>query len=107
MILHEITAIKKSNDTQHLENILDVISQELDRYKDISRVELFNQCIDSRLKAVLLRYNEATEATSNYLIRRGSARVLKTLTRMQKQEDKDVLEAQKKKKNEEEIKYDN
>ena len=98
--------IINSPEDHSLKEILDEIEQELNRYKDVSRTELFNQCIDERLKAVLLQYNEEADVTSNYLIRRGSARVLKALTRMQKQDDKDVLESKKKKKNEEEVKYD-
>lgn len=74
------------------ENLI-LIKDELDRYKNVSRNELFTKCIDEKLKGTLKKYNEETNLTSTYLIEQSSIRVMKTLTKIQKKNDIEVLEA--------------
>lgn len=72
-------------------NTLRTIEVELSTYKDLSKVEIFNTCINNRLAATLLKYNEQIDSTSEYLLRQSSVRVLKALTKIKKVDDKDII----------------
>lgn len=72
-------------------DIIDEIEVELSRYKDLSKVEIFNECINNRLAATLVKYNEKIDSTSEYLLRQSSVRVLKALTKIKKVNDKDII----------------
>lgn len=50
--------------------LLDSIELELNKYKDMDRDTLFNYCIDRRLQATLLNYNEELEGNTSYLLRK-------------------------------------
>lgn len=68
------------------------IEQDLLKYKDIQREELLKSCITNKLAGTLERYNEEIDLNSDYLLTRSSTRVLKALTKMQKKQDKQILE---------------
>lgn len=72
-------------------NTLKTIEVELNTYKDLSKVEIFNTYINNRLAATLLKYNEQIDSTSEYLLRQSSVRVLKALTKIKKVDDKDII----------------
>lgn len=72
-------------------NILKIIESELNKYNYLTRVELFNLCINNRLAATLKKYNQDIDTTSEYLLRQSSVRVLKALTKIKKVDDKDVI----------------
>lgn len=72
-------------------NILKDIEVELSTYKDLSKVEIFNVCINKRLADTLAKYNEQIDFTSEYLLRQSSVRVLKALTKIKKVDDKDII----------------
>ena len=80
--------------------LLDSIELALNKYKDMDRDTLFNYCIDRRLQATLLNYNEELEGNTSYLLRKCGWRVLKTLTRMQKDDDKEAIKKHLKKEKE-------
>jgi hypothetical protein len=73
-------------------NDLKIIESELNAYKDLSKVEIFNTFINKRLAATLIKYNEQIDATSEYLLRQSSVRVLKALTKIKKVDDKDIIQ---------------
>ena len=73
------------------ENLTD-ISNELDKYKNISRSSLFTTCINNKLKNTLRQYNLEIELTSKYLIEQNTVRVMKTITKVQKENDLEALE---------------
>lgn len=73
------------------ENLID-ISNELNKYKNISRNSLFTTCINNKLKNTLRQYNLEIELTSKYLIEQNTVRVMKTITKVQKQNDLEALE---------------
>ena len=66
--------------------LLDSIELELNKYKDMDRDTL--------------NYNEELEDNTSYLLRRCGWRVLKTLTRMQKDDDKEAIKKHLKKEKE-------
>lgn len=72
-------------------NILQTIETELCKYKDLSRVEVFNMCINNRLADTLVKYNEHIDSNSEYLLRQSSVRVLKALTKLKKVDDKEII----------------
>lgn len=72
-------------------NILKQIEVELSTYKDLTKFEIFNACINKRLADALVNYNEQIDYTSEYLLRQSSVRVLKALTKMKKVDDKDII----------------
>lgn len=76
---------KKLNDN------LEAIKEEIYRYKEGSRVDFFNDCINRKLKATLIRYNEETDQLSSFLMEKASMRVLKAITKINKQADKEVI----------------
>lgn len=67
------------------------IESELNRYYKIPRVEVFNICINNRLASTLRRYNAEIDATSDFLIKQESVRVLKALTKIKKNEDREII----------------
>ena len=67
------------------------IESELNQYYKIPRVEIFNICINKRLAATLRKYNAEIDATSEFLIKQESVRVLKALTKIKKNEDREVI----------------
>lgn len=87
----------------NFETIIDKIDEEINKYTKFSRVELFEYCIQELLKEKLNVYNEYIDTTIKFLESRGSASVLKALAKIQKQEDKEIIEAKLKKEVKEEI----
>lgn len=71
--------------------LLSNIEGELSQYKDLTKVEIFNICINNRLAATLVKYNEQIDSSSDYLLRQSSVRVLKALTKIKKNDDKDII----------------
>lgn len=71
--------------------LLSNIEDELSQYKDLTKVEIFNVCINNRLAATLVKYNEQIDSSSEYLLRQSSVRVLKALTKIKKNDDKDII----------------
>lgn len=72
-------------------NTLQLIEKELNTYRDLTKVEIFNVCINNRLVSTLRKYNEEIDTTSEYLLRQSSVRVLKALTKIKKVNDKDII----------------
>ena len=81
----------------NLKTIIDKIDAEITKYKNFSRVELFEYCIQELLKQKLKLYNDEIDNTVEFLENRGSTRIMKALTKIQKKEDKEVIEANLKK----------
>lgn len=72
-------------------NILNSIEKDLHTYDSLSKVEIFNVCINNRLASTLRKYNEDIDSTSEYLLKQSSVRVLKALTKIKKVSDKDII----------------
>lgn len=72
-------------------NILSSIEKDLHAYDNLSKVEIFNVCINNRLASTLRKYNEDIDSTSEYLLKQSSIRVLKALTKIKKVSDKDII----------------
>lgn len=68
------------------------IEEELNKYKNIQREDLLKSCITNKLAGTLERYNEEIDLNSDYLLTRSSTKVLKALTKLQKKQDKEILE---------------
>ena len=56
------------------------------------RHKLFKECINHKLVETLKTYNEEVDVNSSFLIEQSTIRVLKALTKLQKKDDKAVLE---------------
>lgn len=69
---------------------LDRISAQLDKY-DIPRTEIFNKCINDKLITNLRNYNLEIDSTSYFLAHQSSIRVMKALTKSQKEDDKEAI----------------
>ena len=76
---------------ESLKSILTDINTNLNKYADYRRPELFKQFIHERLTDTLKMYNHQLDVTSDFLLHQEGDRVLKALTKMKKQEDKDVI----------------
>ena len=70
------------------------ISDDLDRYKDITRARLFTRCVDNKLKNTLQNYISDLDLTSDELMRKASFRVMKAITKIQKNDDKNAIKEQ-------------
>ena len=55
---------------------------------DVPKDELMKACIESKLAASEEEYNRTLELTQEYLLSRDNLKVLKTIEREQKKEDK-------------------
>lgn len=75
----------------YLNENLHQIQNELAEFKDISREELYSQCIDNKLTETVLKYNVDLDLNSKYLLTRASMKVLKGITKVQKAADKQIL----------------
>lgn len=73
------------------QNILS-ITEDLNKYKDLSRSKLFTQCINEKLKAAVMKYNYQLDLDNEYLLRKRITDVLKAITKQQKTEDKKILD---------------
>lgn len=70
---------------------LDELRNEMDKWLAYSRIEAYNVCINKRLAATLKNYSAKIDEASEYLLRQESFRVLKALTKIQKNKDKEVI----------------
>jgi hypothetical protein len=68
------------------------ITEELNRYKDLTPNQLFTQCINEKLKCTLLKYKVELQQSEEYLIKRKTCDVLKAITKIQKKQDKEDLQ---------------
>lgn len=73
--------------------ILNEIYTDMNKFRKLSHTEIFNYCLQERLKASLKRYNIELDIVRNYLDAKWSFQVLNTIRRMQKVEDKGAIEA--------------
>ncbi len=67
------------------------IQRELKKYENLTPSELLSFCIDSKLQATLKRYSDEVRWNTDYLLTRSSFKILKALTKIQKNADKEVL----------------
>lgn len=72
-------------------NTLSSIEEDLHTYENLTKVEIFNVCINNRLASTLRKYHEDIDSTSEYLLKQSSVRVLKALTKIKKVSDKDII----------------
>lgn len=71
---------------------LNKIDNELAVLDKVSKVDIFNRCIQSKLQETLLRYNIQMDLNSKYIMKHAGLQVLKTVARMKKNVDKEVIE---------------
>ncbi len=71
--------------------ILSEIINELEVTKTFSRNSLLDSCINAKLRNTITTFNDELDLTTEYLLRRASEKVLKTITKVQKQKDKQEL----------------
>lgn len=76
-----------------LKNNLETIEKDLNACSNMKRQDLFKSCVNEKLKTTLDNYLHIIEVNSDYLLTRNSMKVLKALTKQQKQEDKKALES--------------
>lgn len=70
------------------------ILKDIHAYDGYTKAKLFQECIRNKLKATIIRYDEEIEDSTDYLLTRSSAKVLKAITKIQKADDKNRLEAE-------------
>lgn len=73
------------------QNNLSKIINELETSKSFSREYLYEDCIKQKLKNTITTYDKEVDLTTEYLLQRASEKVLKSLSKIQKQKDKEVL----------------
>lgn len=71
--------------------ILSEIINDLEVTKTFSRTSLLDTCINAKLRNTITTFNDELDLTTEYLLRRASEKVLKTITKVQKQKDKQEL----------------
>lgn len=69
------------------------IYSDMNKFRNLSHNEIFNFCLQERLKASLNKYNIELDAIRNYLDAKWPFQILNTIRRMQKVEDKGAIEA--------------
>lgn len=69
------------------------IYNDMNRFRTLSHNDLFNYCLQERLKASLKRYNIEIDSVRNYLDAKWPFQILNTIRRMQRVEDKGAIEA--------------
>ena len=74
------------------EQKLGILQQELSNAEKINRDDILTEAINVRLHKLVLRYHEEVDMTSEYLLKKASAKVLKELTRINKLDDREVIE---------------
>jgi hypothetical protein len=74
-------------------NIAD-IQADIERYRGISRAELFTKCVNKKLADSLANYMSVLELDERELRRKASIRVLKAATKLQKAADKEAILAE-------------
>lgn len=67
--------------------------QELDECSSITPQELYENCINERLKQTILKYNDELDLDSRFLLQKAAVRVMKAITVMQKNNDVEILKA--------------
>lgn len=77
---------------ENLTSNISSIQEDLNRYKDLSRVKLFTLCINEKLRAAVMKYNYQLDLDNEYLLRKRITDVLKAITKQQKAEDKKILD---------------
>lgn len=70
------------------------IKYDLNKYSDKNREDLLSYCINDKLQGTLERYNEEIKLNSDYILQRSSFKVLKALAKLQKKADKEALESE-------------
>lgn len=75
----------------NLLNNLESIREELKVNRLFSRDDLFEECITKKLNDVVRRYNKELDEGSEYLLAKDPESVLKSITRMQKIKDREIL----------------
>ena len=75
-----------------LQENINAINKDLDKYLNMSRDELFTLFVNEKLQGALRRYEVELEVTSDYLLRKNANIVFKRLTELQKDKDKEALE---------------
>ena len=73
------------------ETNLSKIINELETAKSFSKESLYEDCIRQKLKNTITTYNKEIDLTTEYLLQRAGEKVLKSLSKIQKQKDKEVL----------------
>lgn len=77
-----------------LKSNIEKISEEINRYINLSRSELFTKCVDAKLKATLSLYMNVLNMTEQELRGKSSIRVIKAATKLQRDADKEAILAQ-------------
>ena len=70
------------------------IQADIERYRGISRAELFTKCVNKKLADSLSNYMNVLEMDEKELRQKSSIRVLKAATKLQKQADKEAVLAE-------------
>lgn len=70
---------------------LAAIMAELKEYNTMTKTDIFNEAINSRLKDTLYKYNNNIDQLSDFLVKQEGMRVLKTITKIQKADDKKII----------------
>ena len=76
---------------EKFKEILESIQKDLAISKSFSREALYEECIQTKLVNIVKAYNRDADLNTNYLLRRASEKVLKSLTKIQKSKDKEIL----------------
>jgi DNA integrity scanning protein DisA with diadenylate cyclase activity len=71
---------------------IEKIKNEMNKYSGLTRTEIFDHSINRLLKYTLKKYNNNIENLSEYLLNQEGMRVLKAITKIQKSNDKKVIQ---------------
>lgn len=75
----------------NLRSTLKKIAEEMNKYSKMTQVELFNQSINKLLTQTLKKYNNNIDLLSEYVLNKEGMRVLKAITKIQKNNDKKII----------------
>ena len=81
-----------NNESNFKNNVLSII-EDFKKYYKISKDTIYTECIEKKLNLTVLKYNKELALNSRYIERRSDKKVLKALTKLQKNQDREVLKS--------------
>lgn len=79
-----------NNQNNFKNNVLSII-ENFKKYYKLSKDTIYTNCIDKKLNLTVLKYNNELALNSRYIEGRSDKKVLKALTKLQKNQDKEAL----------------
>ena len=78
------------NEYKFKNNVL-LIIEDFKKYYRVSKDTIYTDCIEKKLNLTVSKYNNELALNSRYITGRSDKKVLKALTKLQKNQDREIL----------------